>query len=152
MLDLIGAIYKDRTFFVNEGNESSATFQQAAGIAQGCPLSPYLFIIVMTVALQDARRMSQLEETQELIDLVYADDTMLLGSSAQTVQKYLENVIAVGRTYGLELNLQKTVLLRVRATDDVFGSDGRPLTVKNEALYLGNPMLYQILLVLQTYQ
>ena len=140
MLDLIGAIYKDRTFSVNVGNESSATFQQAAGIAQGCPLSPYLFIIVMTVALQDARRMSQLEETQDLIvtpDLVYADDTMLLGSSAQTVQKYLDNVIAVGRTYGLELNLQKTVLLRVRATDDVFGSDGVPLTVKNEALYLG---------------
>ena len=75
-------------------------------------MSPYLFIIVMSVALLDARRMSQLEETQDYIvtpDLVYADDTMLLGSSAESVQRYLNCVMAVGRTYGLELNLEKTV-------------------------------------------
>ena len=140
MLDLISAIYKDRTFSVKDATNQSATLHQAAGIAQGCPLSPYLFIIVMTVAMMDARRMSQLEETQGHIvtpDLVYADDTMLLGSSAESVQRYLDHVVAVGRTYGLELNLQKTVLLRVRGTADIFGSDGLPLKVSSDAVYLG---------------
>ena len=59
MLDLITAIYQDRTFSVQDATSQSATFQQAAGIAQGCPLSPYLFVIVMTVVMMDAKRMSQ---------------------------------------------------------------------------------------------
>ena len=34
------------------GCDSDAQLQEA-GIAQGCPLSPYLFIIVMTLLLHD---------------------------------------------------------------------------------------------------
>ena len=64
----------------------------------------------MSVVLADARRMSGVHTEDSFIvtpELVYADDTMLLGSSAATVQAHLDSVMAVGRTYGLELNLQK---------------------------------------------
>ena len=140
MLDLIGAIYEERTFLVRDGLSESTTLVQEAGIAQGCPLSPYLFIILMSVALVDARRISQLEEAKSFIvtpEVVYADDTMLLSSSAACAQRHLDSVAAVGRTYGLELNLQKTVLLRIRGSEDIFGPDGQALTVKSQAVYLG---------------
>jgi len=53
-LDLVREIYSRRTFDVRDGGLPSEVHHQAAGIAQGCPLSPYLFIIVMTVVLNDA--------------------------------------------------------------------------------------------------
>jgi len=140
ILDLIGAIYRGRTFSVRDAGTESELLSQAAGIAQGCPLSPYLFIMVMTVALLDAKRIGQPQESCEFIltpEMVYADDTMLMGSSAESVQRHLDSVVQVGRMYGLELNLEKTVLLRVRGTSDIIGSDGAPLTVKSDTVYLG---------------
>eukprot|EP00959_Pyramimonas_sp_CCMP1952_P304441 6371348-Pyramimonas_sp.AAC.1 len=52
MLDMIAAIYRVRRFVVKEGPLVSSRRVQEAGIAQGCPLSPYLFIIVMSVFLE----------------------------------------------------------------------------------------------------
>ena len=140
MLELISAIYTERTFSIRGDADRPETFSQAAGIAQGCPLSPYLFIIVMSVALLDAKSGMQIAEKQKFIvtpELVYADDTMLLGSSAESVQRYLDSVIMVGRTYGLELNMDKSVLLRVRGSSDIYGSDGSPLKAKTDTVYLG---------------
>jgi len=140
MLDLIGAIYQDRTFTVEDCGFQSEPLSQACGIAQGCPLSPYLFIMLMSVILADARRMSGVHTEGNFIvtpEMGYADDTLLLGSSAATVQAHLDSVMAVGRTYGLELNLQKTVLMRVRGRQNIIGTDGLPLKSTSEAIYLG---------------
>ena len=46
IVDVIGAIYNGRQFFVQDHAGISTIFNQNAGIAQGCPLSPFLFIIV----------------------------------------------------------------------------------------------------------
>ena len=45
--------------------------------------------------------------------------------------------MAVGKSFGLELNLAKTVLLRHRGSEDIAGFDGKHLRVKTEAIYLG---------------
>ena len=94
----------------------------------------------MTVALRDARRQCGMGGRRDFVvipDLVYADDTVLLGSSAVEVQKYLDHITAVGRSYGLELNFLKTILLRVRGEYDIYGADGKPLQVKSQAVFLG---------------
>ena len=52
MLSMIAAIYKVRKFIVRDGATTSSQKIQQAGIAQGCPLSPYLFVIVMSVLLE----------------------------------------------------------------------------------------------------
>ena len=70
-------------------------------------------------------------------ELVYADDTMLLASSAEAAQRHLACVEQVGKAYGLELNLAKTLFLTIRGEEPILGSDGAPLQQKMEAVYLG---------------
>ena len=71
-------------------------------------------------------------------ELLYADESMLIGSDASADQAHLDSVTTVGQTYGLELNVEKTILLRIRGTLDIYGADGKPLAVKEEAICLGS--------------
>ena len=53
MLDNIQALYEHSMFRVVTREETSEYKQQISGIRQGCPLSPYLLILVMTVIFAD---------------------------------------------------------------------------------------------------
>ena len=50
-------------------------------------------------------------------DLIYADDTLLIDRSSETVQRYMDVVISTGAEYGLEINWQKV---------DTFGRRRQP--------------------------
>ena len=54
-VDLIKGVYTDPTFEVKETNTRSATYSQGSGIRQGCPLSPYLLVIFLTVLMTDVK-------------------------------------------------------------------------------------------------
>ena len=49
MVQVIDSIYTDRRFLIQDHAGQSGAHPQATGIAQGCPLWPYLFIIVQSV-------------------------------------------------------------------------------------------------------
>jgi hypothetical protein len=54
MVDFIANIYDGRKFRVlDEGGKSTAR-PQLSGISQGCPLSPFLFVMAMSVIMHDA--------------------------------------------------------------------------------------------------
>ena len=53
VIDVIKAFYADPRFVVKIKDEKSETKRQNSGIRQGCPLSPYLFLLVMTVMFTD---------------------------------------------------------------------------------------------------
>ena len=111
-LGLIGAMYRDRSFSV-----------------------------IVTVVMVDAKALTNGVEAKPYIvspDVVYADDTLLMSSSPVLVQKLLDNVALTGRSYGLELNLDKTVSLRVRGQEYIFGVDGKSLKTKTVTVYLGS--------------
>ena len=55
LVNVISSIYENRTFVVRDNGNSSNPKTQHYGICQGCPLSPFLFIIVMTGSLHDAK-------------------------------------------------------------------------------------------------
>ena len=78
MVEMIKGIYSNRYFTIIDHCGKSSERRQAAGIAQGCPLSPYLFVIVQYVMLHDA--FSELDLWQDpgyevTRDILYADDT-----------------------------------------------------------------------------
>ena len=61
----IKQIYKNPTFKIEMDGQESEWKRQGAGIRQGCPLSPYLFLIVMTVMFHDIHSDKVLNEQIE---------------------------------------------------------------------------------------
>ena len=54
-VNMIASIYDSRSFFVRDGKADSNTKSQHAGISQGCPLSPILFVITVSIVIADYR-------------------------------------------------------------------------------------------------
>ena len=63
--------------------------------------------------------------------------TMLIASSQETAQRHFNCAAAAGQAYGLELNLDKTILMTIRGGGQILGTDGKPLTKRDGAVYLG---------------
>ena len=106
VLSVIQSMYSNRTFQVFECGMESARRRQDSGICQGCPLSPFLFIIVMSLLMQDSREFLSLPALEAIqsgsfSDLLYADDTLILGESAEFVAEYGDAVEKAGAMYGM---------------------------------------------------
>lgn len=144
MLKMISVIYSQRTFNIKDPCGNSDTHPQAAGIAQGCPLSPYLFIIAMTALMHEVDEKIETQFPKEdhficnlLRDLLYADDTLLISSDIDQLQTHFNAVIEVGKRYGLELNFDKTFLLSIRGEGNITNPNGAHLKKISQAMYLG---------------
>ena len=144
MVDMIRGIYSHRYFIIRDACGDSSMRLQRAGIAQGCRLSPYLFILLQTVLLADVdTRLSMLgpvtgePEFMVCTDILYADDTLLLGNDVRRLQAHYFAIIEEGRKYGLELNVAKTVMMKVNHTGGIFHPSGGEVKVVEEAVYLG---------------
>eukprot|EP00973_Karenia_brevis_P066232 9205418-Karenia_brevis.AAC.1 len=80
------------------------------------------------------------DETPEYVvtrDILYADDTILLGSNTEQMQQYLNNVVSYGKMYGLQINWSKTKLLSIRTNGVIFDDTGNQLPISEQAIYLG---------------
>ena len=137
---MISAIYSARYFTVFDHAGQSTERKQVAGIAQGCPLSPYLFIAVQTVMLHDVYRGVTLKEEPSYVvtrDVLYADDTLLASTHVENLQVILDAIVAAGREYGLELNWAKTLQIQISTANRVIRPDGAEIRSVREAVYLG---------------
>ena len=145
MLQVIADIYAGRTFRVADGANLSAERQQSAGISQGCPLSPFLFVMTMTVLMVDSMRELHQHGHQDdgldnLLSILYADDTLLIGYQERPLQLFLDAVAKVGARYGLELHLGKFQLLQVKANMRIVRPDQSLIEPKDSITYLGTTL------------
>ena len=121
--------------------------QQCTSIRQGWPLSPYLFVIVMTALFKDIdaeteeegsmdeQRTSRVPNTN-FDDVLYADDTICLSTSADSVEARLRKIVTHGLRYGLRLNQGKCEVLNNSAAGIRF-PNGDLVKQKEEVCYLG---------------
>ena len=142
LLVLLQNLLVARSFLVRDCGYTSELRQQRSGISQGCTLSPLLFIMAMTVLLQDAVDTLSPEaklayERGDLADVVYADDTLLLSASDAHLAEYLNAVALAGHRYGMELHWNKFQLLPIQCSPSLHTPDGTSLPSKARMEYLG---------------
>ena len=83
---------------------------------QGCVLSPYLFNIVAEMAMREALHGFSGGFSiggRKSTNLRYADDIVLIASSQEELQELLDRIVDKGRAFGLQLNVQKTKVMKL---------------------------------------
>ena len=70
-------------------------------------------------------------------DLLYADDTLLMSSSAAKLQLHMDLVVDEGSRYGLELSWSKTVAINIHNDGTLTQPNGEAVKKVSRAVYLG---------------
>lgn len=137
----IESIYTLPQFRVKIRDSCSEWQLQSTGIRQGCPLSPYLFIILMTVLFRDVHDgMNLAQQTIDGIDfteLLYADDTALITTTAPSMNKLVAKIDKCAAYFGLHFNHSKCVAMNYNTNRRTKFKNGEPIPTAEETMYLG---------------
>ena len=95
---------------------SSNFFQLSRGVRQGCPLSPYLFVLSVEVLAEAIRRKKEIagikiNGTEFKLSLFADNTTLILDGSEESFIESLLLIDAFGNISGLRLNNKKTEAL-----------------------------------------
>ena len=125
-----------------EGNFSNWQ-EQHTGIRQGCPRSPYLFLIVMTVMFEDVHSKldQQLSSNRtpgaDFDEVTYADDTICSSTDSRTTNHFIQATEEEGVRYGLKLNRNKCELITTHPHANIHFEDNTKVFKARLATYRG---------------
>ena len=116
---------------------------------QGCPLSPYLFFMVLTTVIFEDMDWGLLGKSvatntwsvgKPVYDLECADDTLLMGMTTSQIQAFLTELEQQSRLYGMQLNQTKTELLTDprKPHPTIRFLDGTPVPTTTQIKYVGS--------------
>lgn len=146
MLQIIKSLYTNDSAAVRTSEGISEIFRCLLGVKQGCPLSPTLFglyidgleqHLLQTVGI-DAPTLSALGQLVPL--LLYADDLILMSTTAKGLQKQLDALASFCHLRQLDVNHSKTkvVIFETRHTDcQEFIYNGISVERQSSYKYLG---------------
>jgi retron-type reverse transcriptase len=85
------------------------------GVRQGCCLSPILFNLQNEYLTKEALEgFGDFKIGGQIIHTVkYADDFVLLAKEEKVLQDMIDKVIEIGGCYGMEMNVEKTKVMRM---------------------------------------
>jgi hypothetical protein len=93
---------------MNRGETSSVK------IGRGCCLSPILFNLYSECLTKEALEgFGDLKIGQIINNVKYADDLVLLAKEGMVLQDMIDKLIEIGRCYGMEMNVEKTKVMRI---------------------------------------
>ena len=117
LISLVQAIYNTPQFRTTIDGKYSTWNIQETGIRQGCSLSPYSFLIVMTAMFHDIHLNDKLKtEKHRMIgavrdEVLFADDTICMSEHHKAIERLLHEIERESLKYGMKLNKTKCELL-----------------------------------------
>ena len=143
LINIITDCYSKAEFMVEMDGKKSEWKKQKTGIRQGCPLSPYLFVIFMTVLFHDIHQGDQLKMKQQRVvgtqadEVLYADDAICIAQNERAMNRLLAAIETEGAKYGMKLNRSKCEVLGFGEFSAIKFQDGTLVKRKEEVKYLG---------------
>ncbi len=150
MMHMIGAIYDNPLFRVRHKEQVTDYERQSTGIRQGCPLSPYLFILVMSVMFSDIHRARGRDINKGRIngitftEILYADDTLLVSKNTTAARKMLAAIEEESKYYNMKLNHDKCLTIAMNGIRTPTFTDGTKLKTVDHAKYLGGQITVNV--------
>jgi len=106
------------------------------GIRQGCSISTLLFKLITFKVIENLRKEKKYKVgVYEDNSLWLADDATLIAENLQTLDQLLKCLEKSGKEYGLEINKEKTKILKIRGEEDNHKINEYEMV--KEATYLG---------------
>jgi hypothetical protein len=117
----IQILYNNIVSMVSNNGHMSETFFLERGIRQGCPISPYIFIICAELLAQKIRNTPNAQglliNQNEFKILQFADDTVLIMDDTKSLRTALNIVREFSHVSGLRINRSKTEIYNLGSND-----------------------------------
>ena len=118
IINWVKILYKDSSTFIQNNGWTSDNFKLGRGVRQGCPLSPYLFILCVEILAMNIRYNKEIKGIQineeEFKINQYADDTSLSLLYCETsLAEALSTFNSFKLESGLKINIDKTDIMRI---------------------------------------
>ncbi|XP_076422449.1 membrane-associated guanylate kinase, WW and PDZ domain-containing protein 2 isoform X12 [Peromyscus maniculatus bairdii] len=151
-LNIIKAIYSKPTANIKLNGEKLKAIPLKSGTRQGCPLSPYLFNIVLEVLARAIRQHKEIKGIQigkEEVKLsLFADDMIVyLSDPKDSTQDLIKLINTFSNIAGYKINSKKSVALLYTMDKEAEKAirDTSPFTIaKNDIKYLGVTLTKQV--------
>ena len=143
--DSIDNMYTQALACIPLGEEITSSFRINQGVKQGCILSPLLFNIFLAdlpdqLNHGDARPV-QINDTESLNSLIWADDLLILSESESGLNTMLQNLLSYTQKNLMHVNLDKTKCMIFNKTGRLirrtFSFGNTRLEMVKEYKYLG---------------
>merc|ERR1711888_215610 len=135
IIDLIVQMYRNDHTIVKLGNMVEK-IEVTGGIRQGCSISTLLFKLITFKVIGDLRKEKKYKVgVYNDNSLWLADDATLIAEDLQTLDQLLKCLEKSGKEYGLEINKEKTKILKIRGGEDNHKINEYEMV--KEATYLG---------------
>jgi hypothetical protein len=111
----ISKLYMEQRVKIRMDQGETRSVKIGRGVRQGCCLSPILFNVYIEYLTKEALEgFGDFKIGGQVIRTVkYADDLVLLARKENVLQGTVDRLIEIGRCYGMEMNVEKTKVMRI---------------------------------------
>ena len=136
--DFVKTCYANTNAAVSLTGGATTRFPIQVGVKQGCPISPYIFLLAVEMLAIYLKNCPDLQTLtifgSDITISQLADDTTIFLKNKHQIPVAIKRIDTFSRASGLRLNMSKCELMSIKESNDITIDN---IPVKNEIKYLG---------------